>query len=79
MCCISFVLPAAIDHSIHAREANGPAPDYESITSPVKEELGEERRVPYIVQSGQGIPPPIPQPPGVNPPPPYGSTMLIVN
>lgn len=74
LCCISFVLSAAIDHSIHTRETNVPEPENQSSTDlPAQEVLAEQRAVPYILQSGQGVPPPIPQPPGVNPAPPYGS------
>ncbi len=66
MCWLSVVSSAAIDHSIHARDVasdtTSPAP------APTQDGSVEARAVPYIMQSGQGSPPPpVPQPGGVYP------------
>jgi len=85
VCWLSVVSSAAIDHSIHARDASSASVDTSSPAS-TQDGSAEGRSVPYVMQSGQGIPPPlppaplsVPQPGGVYPQVPYAAgTMLLL-
>ncbi len=77
MCWLSVVSSAAIEHSIHARDA----PAETTSPAPTQDSSAEERAVPYIMQSGQGLPPPpppVPQPGGVYPQVPNAPGMMLL-
>lgn len=89
VCWLSVVSSAAIDHSIHAREATGSATagstspvDTSASNPPSTQDATAEGRgyMPYVMQSGQGSPPPppVPQPGGVNPQAPYAAGIKLL-